>query len=97
MKKAGKRTKDWERVRRNLKPKFERVGITTCELRYEGCWSDNGLGFAHTKKRANLGPGELSVVALLCNSCHDKIEILPEEEMTKVVLATIAARKQQPE
>lgn len=79
-------------MRRRLKPEFERSGITTCELGYEGCFRDNYLGFAHTKKRRNLGPGELSIVILACNHCHDKIEILPEPEMTKIVLTIIAER-----
>ena len=73
--------------------RFQRAGITTCEIRGYGCWYDNGLGFAHAKKRRNLGPGELSVVALACCVCHDRIEILPEQEMAAIVMRVIDSRK----
>lgn len=88
LKRLGKKGLAWEKCRRELKTKFKRAGITFCER----CGYDNHLGFAHTKKRRNLGPGELSVVALLCNACHDQIEILPEPEMTKIVLDIITNR-----
>ena len=75
LKRLGKKGLAWEKVRRELKVKFQRAGITTCEIRGHGCWYDNGLGFAHAKKRRNLGPGELSVVALACCVCHDRIDV----------------------
>lgn len=97
MKRRGKKTEAWEKVRRAIKPKFEKAGITECELKLvRGCWIDNGLGFAHAKKRRNLGAGELSKVILACNLCHDIIEALPEEEMTRIVMVTISKRKIQP-
>lgn len=96
MKRRGKKTEAWEKVRRALKPRFEKVGITQCEIRIAGCWMDNGLGFAHAKKRRNLGPGELSIVALSCNHCHDIIEALPEEDMGRIVMQKIKERKSQP-
>lgn len=83
-------------MREQLKPRFEAVGITRCEFRYDGCWRDNGLSFAHTKKRRNLRDGELEIVALACIPCHNKIELLKEEVMTKVVLEVIAQRICQP-
>lgn len=93
MKRAGKRTKEWEATRAKLKVRFERVGITVCELGYPGCWRDNGLTFAHSKKRRNIGPGELEEACLACIVCHDAIEILPEEEMTTIVRGVISRRK----
>lgn len=92
LKRLGKKGHEWEKVRRQIKPKFERAGITTCELELPGCWFDNGLTFAHAKKRRNLGPGELSVVALACCHCHDHIEAMPESEMGRIVMETIAKR-----
>jgi hypothetical protein len=94
LKKLGKKGLAWEKCRRELKVKFQRAGITTCEIGelYPGCWIDNGLGFAHARKRRNLKPGELSVVILACNSCHDNLELLPESEMAKIVLDIIARR-----
>lgn len=94
LKRLGKKGLAWEKIRRDLKARFQRAGITTCELQWPACWNDNGLGFAHAKKRRNLKAGELSVVALLCNGCHEAIEILPEHEMERLVMAVIAGRTQ---
>lgn len=93
LKRLGKKGLAWEKVRRELKVKFQRAGITSCEIRGYGCWGDNGLGFMHAKKRRNLGPGELSVVCLGCCICHDRAELLPEQEMTALVMQTIASRR----
>lgn len=89
LKKLGKKGLAWEKCRRELKARFLKAGITTCEM----CGADNYLGFAHHKKRRNLGPGELSVVALLCNRHHDEIEILPEAQMSFIILDIIANRR----
>jgi hypothetical protein len=97
MLKAGKRTKEWQRVREQLKPRFEAVGITRCEFNFNGCWRNNALGFAHLRKRRNLREGELKVVALACNSCHDILEAMSEAEMTVTVLAVIQQRILQPD
>jgi hypothetical protein len=92
----GKKTSEWEKVRRNLKPRFERAGITRCELAYALCMHDNYLGFAHAKKRRNLGPGELSVVILACQNCHGDIECMEEPMMQQIVMQTIERRERQP-
>lgn len=96
MLKAGKRTKEWQHMREQLKPRFEAAGITRCEFRYEGCWRDNGLSFAHTKKRRNLRDGELEVVALACIPCHNRLELLEEAVMCQKVLEAIQNRICQP-
>jgi len=96
MLKAGKRTKEWQHMREQLKPRFEAVHITRCEFNFQGCWKDNALGFAHIKKRRNLAPNELSVVALACNPCHDKLELMPEPLMTVTVMGAIKRRICQP-
>lgn len=92
LKRLGKRGMEWERVRRELKARFLKAGITECEVRGHGCWHDNGLGFMHAKKRRNLGPGELSVVVLACNICHDQWESGSESKMEQMVLDIIARR-----
>ena len=93
LKKQGKKGDAWEKVRRALKPKFERAGIVRCELNFPQCMRDNFLGFAHAKKRRHLGPGELGIVIVACQHCHADIESRPESEMECIVLATIAARE----
>lgn len=86
MKRAGKKTKAWADTRSELKVEFEfTYGITTCELRYKGCWNDNALGFAHAAKRRNLTRDDLKHVILACNPCHDLLEIKQPEEMKEIV------------
>ncbi len=83
----------WEKLRPKLKKEFERAGITTCEVGYQGCWRDNGLGFAHSLKRRNIKTeDERREVVLACNCCHDKLEILPEHEMKRIVKVIIFCR-----
>lgn len=97
IRRAGKKTLHWEKTRKELKIRFERVGITTCEMRTIGCWIDNGLGFAHRLKRRNITTqDELERVALLCNSCHDKLEEGPEQRMADCIDVLIERRPVQP-
>ena len=75
----GKKTKEWNKVRAELKTEFENMGITTCEIRHKGCWKNNALGFAHTKKRRYVT--DLKRVVLACNPCHDWVENSGEVKM----------------
>ncbi len=94
--KRGKKTIEWDRCRAKLKIRFAAVHLITCEFRYAGCWKYNGLTFAHIKKRRNLRPEELEIVALACLNCHGILELMKEEQMTKVILAVIKNRICQP-
>lgn len=85
MRRAGKKTKAWEKARAELKTEHEAMGVTTCELRYEGCWVDDALGFAHAEKRRKLTKADLKHVILACNPCHDLLEVKPPEEMKRIV------------
>lgn len=85
----GKKTKQWDADRAKLKKLFAAAGITVCEVQEKGCFGDNYLGFAHSKKRRNVVTLEDRFeVCLACNSCHDKIENTPER-----VLEVIASRR----
>jgi len=92
----GRKMEAWERVKAELKPRFEAAGITQCEFGYKDCWRDNGLSFAHVDKRLNLEEGELYKVALACAPCHNKLEHLPRMVMRRRVLEAIAKRARQP-
>jgi hypothetical protein len=93
--KIGKKSKQWIAVRRRLKVEFEALGITSCELRYEGCAGDGMLGFAHGRKRRHLKGDELETLTILaCNHCHDAIEYLGPEKMLEIVEHTIARRSE---
>lgn len=96
MKRSGKKTKAWDAIRRVLKKRFAAAGVTTCEIGEDFCVRDNYLGFAHAKKRRNCSAKDLWTVILACASCHSVIELLPEAEMKKAVLAIIAKRTRQP-
>lgn len=94
MKKVGKRTLTWQALWRKLKPAFVLAGITTCEIRYRGCWFDQGLTPAHSLKRRNATTPELlAEVVIGCLHCHRIAELLKEAEMAAVVRGIIAARK----
>ncbi|MEA2113518.1 MAG: hypothetical protein U9P63_02575 [Patescibacteria group bacterium] len=71
--------KEWEIARKKLKIEYENRGITTCELRFKGCWRNNALGFHHRHKRLWYYSkpellGDFDQTILCCNNCHQKIE-----------------------
>jgi hypothetical protein len=91
--KAGRKTKEWDRVRARLKVKYAAMGITTCELGYPGCKYDDWLSFAHGRKRRYLVGDELeSLVILCCCNCHSRIEVMPPEAMLAIVQSVISER-----
>jgi hypothetical protein len=86
------KTKEWKKIRRKLKLEFLRRGITECELKYEGCWKDNALSFAHLDKRQHLKGDELKEVVLACTPCHQKVEYIGREKMREVLTKVINSR-----
>jgi hypothetical protein len=94
IRRAGRRTRTWEKVRRQLKCQFAGMGVTTCELRLPGCMFDNGLGFAHRLKRRHIHTTEeLRNVILICNNRHDVIELQGEAKMARIFDSVIAGRE----
>jgi len=92
LKARGDKVDAWEKTRASLKERFERAGITQCELRYDGCFRNNFLSFAHSKKRRYITNQEdLENVALLCQKCHAAIEF--RLDMTDIIRRVIASRK----
>jgi len=89
-----KKKSRWDETRPNVKPLFEAAGFTYCELRLPGCNEAIGTGFAHTKKQRHLTDKELSIVAFLCNNCHNRIEGKPEMED---IILSIRRRNKIPE
>lgn len=74
-----------------------KLGLTTCEIKLDGCWKTL-MGFAHGKKKRKLTPLELKKFAIgACNPCHDKIEYECEKwtglPMEQFVRMTIKNRK----
>lgn len=89
----GKKIKEWDKERKILIEEFDKLGITSCELRLEGCTKDNYLGFAHLDKRRNLTKEDLPKVVLACSNCHDSVEYLNRIRMRQILEAIIKARK----
>jgi hypothetical protein len=87
MRSLGKKGIEWAEYRGELKDEFDRRDIRYCEARYRNCWVSDGLGFAHVLRRRNFGAygseeRELNIknVALLCNICHDTLDVTFGEE-----------------
>lgn len=92
----GKKTKAWNDVRAELKPKFLAVGITSCELKRPNiCWRNNALTFAHPDKRINIKEEDLGRVICICTPCHIWLE--PQKDMAEIVAKIINIRKAQPQ
>ena len=74
-----------------LKKIYEDKDIVQCELKFDGCWHNNGLSFAHRHKRNwYLGQKHLledfNQTLLACIECHQRIEKnkkLTEKEFEK--------------
>jgi hypothetical protein len=92
LRRRGDKVDSWERTREILKERFATAGVTTCELQWRNCFKNNFLSFAHSKKRRYItNQEELEDCALLCQSCHQKIEFRPD--MYEIVRSVIARRK----
>ena len=92
LKAIGEKGNAWATTRAALVVRFATAGITSCELRYEGCFKNNFLSFAHSKKRRYItSQEELETVALLCQKCHQAVEYRPD--MEEIILRVIAKRK----
>lgn len=87
----------WAKLRPSLVKSFGAAGIIRCEIGAKGCWRDNALGFAHSKKRRNITTEEeRREVILACCVCHDVIELFSEAEMGQTIREIISKRKTQP-
>lgn len=88
--KKGRKTRQWEKARAELKKDFDRMGIRHCE----GCGSTFNLSFAHRlKRRFIVTEDELRQVALLCVPCHQTIEQLTHSEMFAFINQLIEKRE----
>lgn len=94
LKRIGKKGREWNAARKELKAECVRLGITQCEIRKIGCQRDMFLTFAHSRKRRNITtPEQLREACLCCVTCHNEIELFPEQEMGDEVRRALASRK----
>lgn len=86
--KIGRKTKEWIKASDELEEEYLLKGITSCELRFEGCWGTQALHFAHRYKRNDPRcEHTFEGTILACNPCHQKIEYdrdLTEKMFTKL-------------
>lgn len=92
--KAGKRTLKRRAMNRRIDADLKARGIETCEIRIPGvCVRSILLSHAHSKKSRNIiTDADWLEAALCCIPCHEKIELLKENEMGEIVRAAIARR-----
>lgn len=90
---AGKKTKEWMKERSELEKEFDELGITSCEVRLEGCWGSTALGFAHLEKRRKLTKEDLGKVVRSCNPCHMEFELYNPIRMKKLLEEIIKGRE----
>lgn len=82
--KKPSKTEEWETIREELKERFAKAGIVSCELRFLGCITSLNFGFgwtfAHSLKRAAISNEpeqrlkDIKEVVYACIKCHDYIE-----------------------
>lgn len=90
MRKIGRRTKDWRRAWRFLKPEFEKRGRTRCEFKFipHECWGP--LDPAHSKKRNKMKGNDIYTVAIGCRYIHNFLDYeCDHEQMELFVLHAI--------
>lgn len=100
MNKLGHRSLKWSESRLRLKEAFRKMGITECEFRFEGCWHNTALSFAHAVKRRFLkddapkgSPEHIDTVALACGPCHIRLDgEMNHAEMREAIMGAIAGR-----
>lgn len=94
MRRYGKKTLEWDTVRKELKQIFFDNGVTSCELGWPQCYHNNYLTWGHGRKRRFLSGNELkTLVILVCQNCHKTLdEEMTHEEMYDTVIAVIEKR-----
>lgn len=94
--KPGKRTLNWEDGRKELKKLFAAWGITSCEIRFEGCLRDNFLGFAHVERQKVMTLKEVrspDKVCLACQQCHQTLDFEMDKKSSKAFMEAIIEQR----
>lgn len=91
LRKVGKRGKK----RQQMNARLNKLGITSCEMKLEGCWRESSLTWAHSTKSRFIQTDEQWLTACrACLSCHRLAESMSHERMERIVLDAIARRPQ---
>jgi hypothetical protein len=92
---AGKKTHEWSKVRQDIYAELAEIGITSCEIRNEGCLGSFTLGLAHSLRRRFINTKEqLYETILACQKCHEYIDYkLSKDECESLIKSIIDDRK----
>jgi hypothetical protein len=90
MNKVGRRTADWRRAWRWLKPRLEAAGRTRCEFDFIPHECSQIIDPAHSKKRRLMNGADIYSVSLACRNVHQILdERMSHEEMEAAVMRAI--------
>ena len=89
MNRRGPKVMAWETARAWLKVEFEKRGLTECEIGFPGCWRNDTLSFAHSRKRDDP-EFDIYEVAVACTAvCHPILEAMSHQAMYNWVMTVI--------
>lgn len=89
---VGKKGRANAKANKEIDAEAARHGITFCEIKFTGCLGSFMLQRCHSKKRRNIKGDEIKEAIYGCHSCHEIIELWPEERMTAFVRERLATR-----
>jgi hypothetical protein len=88
--KKQSKVEEWNEIREELKERFIRVGITSCELNLKNCTQAANFGFtwsfAHSLKRYDISTDpeqraiDMREVVYACGTCHYAIESIGNKD-----------------
>jgi len=90
MNKTGRRTNDWRKAWRFLRPRLEAAGRIRCEFSFIPHKCSRILDPAHSKKRGKMQGNDIYTVAIACRTVHTILDYqMSHEEMEQAVLRAI--------
>ena len=84
MKKVGRRTRDWRKAWRFLKPELEKRGRTGCEFTFIPHECFGPLDPAHSKKRNKMKGNDIYAVAMGCRAVHNFLDLMCSHEQMEL-------------
>lgn len=90
VKRVGRRTSEWDRAWKFLKPRLEAAGRIYCELSFVPHACSTTLTPAHSRKRREMQGDDIYMVCLACTTGHQILdERMSHEDMHKAVMRAI--------
>ncbi len=90
----------WSTVREELRPRFAKAGINSCEVMWEGCEGSSFLTFAHSLRRVVIDEyvgaehlEKMQEVIRACTPCHQQLDARKRHETYEIVKFIISQRE----